>query len=831
MESRIAQARNLQEKGSTAAAKQLYQSLLPTLRSSSLLPELALVQNALSQIAAGEGDYDSAIGSAREAAQIYHQIGDPDGEVLALNNKAIAEIQRGFYTAAESDLQGAIETSRAAKHFKNQAESLNNLGSAYFFQGKYFEAQRAYEEAMKVVQDEAQESWAEYWRQITAFNQATLFQRLGRYEDALHIYRQVEASSHALTPGDRAHLYANLGALYRRLGDPWKAMDTYRSALNLYSTQHDSDGEISVFKNIGIVYALDIGDLPKAEPLFARALAIAVQTGNQREAMQGHLYLGETYLRQRSLEKALLEFQNALAMSNKLGTTEEQWKSLYGVGRIKDLQGDEQAAEANYRQAIVIIEASRSQLQLSALRTDFFADKRDAYDALIASLLRKNDVPEAFSFLERSRARNFRDRLSARSSGAPDLAPSLEEMRKHLDDSTVLFEFWTAADEVALIWCTHDGYGAVQKHLSPPILRQVLSLVRSTPESLGQDWRHQRMILDQVFDNLPTLQPSIHHALIVPDGWLSFVPFDLVRADSSSDALLIERFDISYLPTAVLLRRSDRDPKLAMPWQYELVAFGGPVFQSDLPMQTEAQVQNSGLAPVLPYAGNEIQAIATMTNGKDKLFLAAADKKKEFLAGRANDAWILHVSTHAFADSDNPENSRMLFSSASPGEQPDYVYLRELYDLDLSRVNLATLSACDTERGRMVRGEGVQAFSRALLAAGARSSLTTLWRVADQPTEEFMKQFYYFALQERLPKAEALRRAKLKFLHSGSAMQNPSHWAAFVLNGDGLNPLPKVVSWKMIAASALALAACLAIAVMVLTSRQQRRNHGIHGPQ
>src|SRR5512135_3938235 len=86
MESRIAQARNLQEKGSTPAAKQLYQSLLPALRSSSLLPELALVQNALSQIAAGEGDYDSAIGSAREAAQIYHQIGDLDGEVLALNN-------------------------------------------------------------------------------------------------------------------------------------------------------------------------------------------------------------------------------------------------------------------------------------------------------------------------------------------------------------------------------------------------------------------------------------------------------------------------------------------------------------------------------------------------------------------------------------------------------------------------------------------------------------------------------------------------------------------------------------------------------------------------
>ena len=39
------------------------------------------------------------------------------------------------------------------------------------------------------------------------------------------------------------------------------------------------------------------------------------------------------------------------------------------------------------------------------------------------------------------------------------------------------------------------------------------------------------------------------------------------------------------------------------------------------------------------------------------------------------------------------------------------------------------------ERPEM-RGEGVQSFSRAFLAAGARSTVTTLWRVADGPTAE-----------------------------------------------------------------------------------------------
>jgi len=44
--------------------------------------------------------------------------------------------------------------------------------------------------------------------------------------------------------------------------------------------------------------------------------------------------------------------------------------------------------------------------------------------------------------------------------------------------------------------------------------------------------------------------------------------------------------------------------------------------------------------------------------------------------------------------------------------------------------------------------EGIQAFSRALLAAGSRSALTTLWRVPDQPTSEFMQHFYFYLLKK-----------------------------------------------------------------------------------
>jgi CHAT domain-containing protein len=204
------------------------------------------------------------------------------------------------------------------------------------------------------------------------------------------------------------------------------------------------------------------------------------------------------------------------------------------------------------------------------------------------------------------------------------------------------------------------------------------------------------------------------------------------------------------------------------------------------------------------------------------VFAQAADSKERFLGGEANTAPILHISTHAFADGNSPENSRLLFSSKDAATPPSYVFLRELYDLDLTRVNLVTISACDTERGKLVRGEGAQTFSRALLSAGASSSVTTLWRVDDRTTAEFIRLFYHFLLRERLPKAEALRRAKLKLLNSKSTLADPAVWAAFVLNGDGASPTPRVISWYELSTATLALLALIFLATRSLRSSGRR---------
>jgi hypothetical protein len=62
-----------------------------------------------------------------------------------------------------------------------------------------------------------------------------------------------------------------------------------------------------------------------------------------------------------------------------------------------------------------------------------------------------------------------------------------------------------------------------------------------------------------------------------------------------------------------------------------------------------------------------------------------------------------------------------------------------------------------------------------------------------------MQHFYFYLLKKRKSKAEALRLTKLDFLHSGTALSHPRYWAAFVLNGDGAEPVPRFIPWQALA--------------------------------
>jgi Uncharacterized protein conserved in bacteria len=760
-------------------------------------PARTSLLEARAKVETDAGQYAAAIRDANAAAALYAAMGDARGRGRALNQVALAEVYAGDYRAATTTFTTAIGLASTAGDDEGRAEAMSNLASVDFFLGRYAEAVGYYDAALGIANAHRGDAWAPRRRRILLVNKATLDQRLGRDQEALEWYRQAQAAGPDLRPREQAQILINLGVLYRHLGDPVKALQQYDAALELFSREHQLDAELAVMKNRGIVLALDLGQLDAARANFSDVLDRATRANSRREMLQAQLYRGETELRLGLIEPARQDFASSLEAARSLHTAEEEWKALYGLARTELRQANVAGARVHLESSVHVIENIREAIRVPNLKSDYFNDKRDVYDALISVELPAGDPQRLFALIERNHSRAWRERLGL----AGEV--TLRAVQQVLPAGVVLLDTWSSSWGSAVVTVTGNGAHVKRIEVSEPAVRSLVNALSAGP---GSAWRASATAL--AAGVLPGGLPAgAEHVIVVPDGALTLLPFELLPIDGR---LMIERTAVSYAPTAAMLfRKPVAQRTVSPPWTPEFRGFGDPRFA------TASLDDTASLRMRLAASAEEVRTIASQLGGRSTLHLGA-DDRKVYLIDAAEQAPILHLATHAVADTNAIERSRILFSparGAPPGA--DYLFLKEAYDLPLQQVELAVLSACDTERGQLLRGEGVRSFSRAFLASGARSTVTTLWRVPDAPTAAFMKVFYY-ELQRGEPRDVALQTAKLRFAHSGRDLANPHYWAAFVLTGEGLRPVPTAIRWSSIAFAFLAVIVFLLVLVSLV---------------
>jgi len=125
--------------------------------------------------------------------------------------------------------------------------------------------------------------------------------------------------------------------------------------------------------------------------------------------------------------------------------------------------------------------------------------------------------------------------------------------------------------------------------------------------------------------------------------------------------------------------------------------------------------------------------------------------------------------------------------TALPGTDDGILTAEEITALDLSSVQWAVLSACDTGVGDVRAGEGVFGLRRAFQIAGAKTIIMSLWSVDDQSTREWMERLYAARLQQGVDTAQAVHDATVGVLRDRRARgesTHPFYWAAFLAAGD-----------------------------------------------
>jgi CHAT domain-containing protein/tetratricopeptide (TPR) repeat protein len=125
--------------------------------------------------------------------------------------------------------------------------------------------------------------------------------------------------------------------------------------------------------------------------------------------------------------------------------------------------------------------------------------------------------------------------------------------------------------------------------------------------------------------------------------------------------------------------------------------------------------------------------------------------------------------------------------AALPGADDGILTAEEVASMDLSGVEWAVLSACETGLGEARSGEGLFGLRRAFQIAGARTLITSLWAVDDEASRRWMRALYERRLVGGLSTAESVREASLALLRERRAVGQSTHpffWAGFVAAGD-----------------------------------------------
>ncbi len=771
------------------------------------------------------GDACQRIGEWQNAHQLFKEAESIYPENLDPTEKAILFVRFGFHYETFGDLiqarsyfQKARELFIKCGNLYGNSELATRIGEISLELGEKDNALNNFNEGLQIgIQANDKYSQAYAYENIgkLLFSQKDYRNALGYYQKALLNFDKI-GIKHAV-----ASVKEKIGEFYFQQDSKPLAKQFYLEALQIHKDIRNRDGQADNLYNLAKVFQsehlIEVGLINIEECLRLTDL-IHSETANKKLKQS---YLAEMFnryeLHVNFLMKMHLQSPNDSYAIKALHIAEKS--------RARSMLENISLSEENFTKdadAETIKREKEIRVLLNA-KTDKLTDLLSGNADKIETDKLDGEINQLNNELEDIKAQLKQNSpiYSAIKNPAPFDVGAFQ--RDVLDEKSVLLEFSFGADE-SYLWLV--GKNFVESYILPPReqLESRIEKLRKLIDSRGRlkdeaiedyqtriaaaesEYERESQIFSRELLGQVAGQIEGKRLIIVPDGKLHYFPIAALPFPGSTDntPILLTNETI-YEPSAATLALLTQNGRTASAATKNLLVFSDPIFSVEdsrisaaetksLPETSSLQTENFRFAESLTSlvrlnaSRTESDSIIEIVGASDSTALNGAEATRESaLNASVADYKIVHFATHGIIDEERPELSGIVLSQVGGDGQArnGVVRLQDIYAMDLS-ADAVVLSACSTGIGKEVKGEGLMSLNNAFLQTGAKSVVSSLWKVDDYAAQELMVNFYRELTSGTITTAEALRKAQIK-LRGNPQFQSPFYWAAFTVEGDFRN--------------------------------------------
>lgn len=677
-----------------------------------------------------------------------------------LDNKAMWAVEQGDYGLAETYLQERIRLAGQATSLASRAIAENHQATLYLRTVQWPKAEQMFRASLNhYPTNDIQKGWLLlgaanfYLRQQQPDSARALLQQAARIRDRL------------ATPNPEYDRYVRLemGQFYRQRGQREMAERLYRQAIELG-------------KQTG-----ETGPFP------ARAWRLL----SQLMAQKGDPTKASTYA-QKAIETVGGEFMKETArpqiarISHGSDLVESlRWKAnlLHQLAGKNHDQALHTRAVNTYLQTFWLANRLQADYRPELSKLFFQQEIRPAYQAGIQAIYEqwnRRKLPADKALLlrvqEQSKAAILAEQqpISVQGNvlGKPDgFSTDPRAWQTNLDPNTALLHYSLLPNGLLLTVLRADQIHVFPLPITPRKLKQncdslrVLVSINPDPFAYGGT-QLARQLFDQLLrPALPKLK-GITRLMIVRDGALHQLPFEVLEISAKRGSYLLHDYAISYVQSA----------------RTALGVVSAPPQQSPRALSMAPFAPNAQTLPALQQNKSAaLQASATEVNQVGGTISLGENARRQTFLEQVGGHTLLHLATHAHAGPALNES----YIAFYPGSTPYQLHAGEIARLQLHHLRLTVLSACQSGNGRVHDSEGLLSLERAFAQAGCPSVVMAGWEANDRSTAELVRLFYE-QLRQGKPVDVALQQAKVAFLEQEGADGSyapPYYWAHLMLMG------------------------------------------------